>query len=321
MSPAFPAFNTLIGSLANGRVQQRAFAVNFTVFNGAIGIGSLVGSVVIDVQHAWTFQLMFLGDAVASFAAGLIALTVRPPSSQPTSPVTAPRSDVAADNPPANGGSYRQVLAEPALRRLIGINLLLALCGYAALDSGLPAYANIVTGVTPKVVALALTVNTLAIVALQLIVLKWLRGRRRSRTIAVVGAIWCVAWLVLGVSALPSNDLARVGLVLGFAAAFGFGECFMAASVSPLLNALAPPAARGRANALSGGVYSLAFVVSPAISALFIAAGLGGVWIAGLSAGCLVVSFCALTLSARLRPDQDIAAEPTIDEASPIVAP
>jgi hypothetical protein len=51
----------------------------------------------------------------------------------------------------------------------------------------------------------------------------------------------------------------------------------------------------------------VAFVVSPAISAGFIAAGLGGVWIALLAGGCLVVTATALGLGRHLTDAQDIA--------------
>jgi MFS family permease len=297
ISPTFPALNTMLGTLADGHAQQRAFALNFTFINAAIGIGGLVGSALIDVGHPWSFQLMFFGDAIASAIAAFVVLSVS--RRQPKDDKSTPEA-----RPP---GSYRQVLREPALRRFVVVTLLLALCGYAALDSGLPAYANVVAGVSPRIVALSLAANTLTIVALQLAVLKLLRGRRRSRAIAVVGIVWCGSWLLFGLSALPHSIEIRSGGVLLFAAAFGFGECFMAPSVSPLINALATEDTRGRANALLGGMFSIAFVVSPAISAGLISAGLGGAWIGLLCAGCLVVTLSAVRLAQRLRPDQDIA--------------
>jgi MFS family permease len=301
LGPTFPSFNTMLGSLAEGRAQQRAFAINFTFLNAGIGIGGLVGSAVIDIKHPWTFQLMFVGDAVASASAAGIVLTVKNRKSD----------HAASKHGESERGSYRQVLADPGLRRLVVITLLLALCGYAALDSGLPAFANVVAGVSPRVVALSLSANTLVIVALQLVVLKMLRGKRRSHAIVTVGLIWSGAWLLFGLAAFPGSYTVRAAIVIGFAALFGFGECFMATSVSPLINALATDDMRGRANALTGGMFSLAFVVSPAISAGLIALGLGGLWIGLLSAGCLVVSFCALQLSRKLTPAQDIATEAT----------
>jgi hypothetical protein len=54
-----------------------------------------------------------------------------------------------------------------------------------------------------------------------------------------------------------------------------------------------------------GGVYQIAFIVSPAIAAGFIAAGAGGLWIAMLAAGCLGVTAVALGLSHRVPLDKD----------------
>lgn len=95
--------------------------------------------------------------------------------------------------------------------------------------------------------------------------------------------------------------------MLAFAALFGLGETFMAPSMAPLVNALAPEHVRGRANALSSGRYSLAFVIFPAISAGFIAADLSGVWIPLLAGGCLIATIVALRLGRRLSPSQDVA--------------
>lgn len=203
---------------------------------------------------------------------------------------------------------YRQVIASPLLRRALILSLL-ALTGYAALDSGLPAYANVVGGVSAKVVALSLSANTLLIVLAQLPVLRLLRGRRRSSAIATVGVIWCASWVLFGFCALPGSPAARNLLVLVFAALFGLGETFMAPSMAPLVNAIAPEEVRGRANALTSGMYSVAFVISPVISAAFIASGSGGVWIALLALGCLTVTATALRLGRRLDRSQDVAEE------------
>jgi MFS family permease len=212
------------------------------------------------------------------------------------------------------------VVRNPLLVRVVFLTLLLALTGYAALDSGLPAYANVVGNVSAKVVALSLSANTLMIVVVQLPMLRLLRGRRRSHAIAVVGVVWCGSWVLFAFCALPSSALGRDAIVLAFAALFGVGETFMAPSLAPLINTLAPEEVRGRANALTSGMYSVAFVISPAISAGFIAGGLGGWWIGLLAGGCLTVTVAALRLSRRLDLRQDVA-EQTLEQAAPEFAP
>ena len=295
LGPTFPAYNTLIASLTSGEAQQRAFGVNFTVLNACIGLGGLVSGAVVDVAQPLTFQALFLGNALATALAAAIVLSI----AEPHRPV--PAGD---DGRPVG---YRQVVASPLLRRALALTLLLALTGYAALDSGLPAYANVVGGVSAKVVALSLSANTLLIVLAQLPVLRLLRGRRRSSAVAAVGVIWCLSWVLFGFCALPGSMAARNALVLVFAALFGLGETFMAPSMAPLVNAIAPEEVRGRANALTSGMYSLAFVISPMISAVFIAGGAGGFWIALLALGCLTVTATALRLGRRLSRAQDVA--------------
>jgi MFS family permease len=300
MSPTFPAFNTVLAGLTTGEAQQRAFAVNFTVLNGSIGAGGVVSGLIVSTSHALTFQVLFWGNAIVTVAAAAIVLTV--PSARP--------SPASAD---AAKPSYRAVVADPLVRRVVVLSLVLAFTGYAALDSTLPAYANVVGGVSARIIALSLSANTLLIVVVQLLVLRLLRGRRRSRAIVVVGAIWCVSWALFGLCALPSDPSIRDLVVLAFGALFGLGETFMAPSISPLLNSLAPENVRGRANALTSGMYSIAFVISPAISAAFIAGGLGGVWIGLLSGGCLLVTVMALRLGGRLTRAQDVAQAEAVD--------
>lgn len=303
--PLFPAFNTLLGGLAAGGAQQRAFAVNFTVLNAGIGVGGLIGGVVVDVHHPATFQLMFIGNAVVTLAAAGLVRSVPVPPVQPRA---------AADDTPVG---YRQVISDPLLRRVVLLALLLALTGYAALDSGLPAYANVVADVPAGVIALSLSANTLMIVLAQLPMLRLLRRRRRSHALAAVGLVWCGSWLLFGTSALPDAAWMRAAIVLAFSALFGLGETLMAPSFAPLVNSLAPEEVRGRANALTSGMYSVAFVVSPAISAGFVAAGLGGLWIILLAAGCLTVTAWSLRLRRALTREQDVGQPAVPAEPAP----
>lgn len=304
MGPTFPAFNTLLAGLTAGEAQQRAFAVNFTVLNAGIGVGGLVSGLVVDTSRPLTFQAMFWGNAVVTVIAALVVFSV---------PAARPQRDHGA----SDKAGYRQVVADPMLRRAVVLTLLLALTGYAALDSTLPAYANVVGDVSAKVVALGLSANTLMIVIVQLPVLRLLRGRRRTSAVAAVGVVWCASWALFGCCAVPGSQGARDAIVLAFAALFGFGETFMAPSIAPLVNTLAPENVRGRANALTSGMYSIAFVISPAISAAFVAGGLGGVWIGLLSGGCLVVTVVALRLGRRLPLGQDIAQAEDVTEIEP----
>jgi MFS family permease len=292
MAPRFPAFMTLLAGLTpRPDEQQRAFAVNFTVLNAGVGIGGGIGAAIASVHHPASFQAMFLGNAACCllFAMVLPKLPeIRPPGQAHAAKV-----------------GYRDVLANRPLRAVVIATLVLAFTGYAALDSGLPAFATVEAHATVRVVALALTANTALIVIAQLFVLRLVRRLRRSRALAAIGLIWAVSWAVFGLAGLGLPAGLRIACILSFAALFGLGETFMAPTISPLVNSLADDRIRGRANALSTGAYSLAFVVSPTISTGLIAGGLAGAWIGLLCAGCLATVGIGFGLGRRLTAAQD----------------
>ncbi len=292
MAPFFPAFTMLMAGInPQPHLQQRAFALNFTVLNACVGVGGAIGATVASVHRPGTFQLMFLANALTGLVFAVLLFGL--PNAR------APRL------PRQERAGYRDVLAQRGLRTVMFAALLLAFTGYAALDSGLPAYATVKAHVSVHTVALAITVNTAVIVAAQLAVLRVIRVLRRSRALAVVGLIWATAWAVFGLAALPGSAALRVTCVFTFAGLFGLGETFMAPTVGPLVNSLAQERVRGRANALSQVTYSMAFVVSPAISTAMIASGLSAVWISLLCLGCLGTALLAVRLGRQLTSSED----------------
>ena len=104
-----------------------------------------------------------------------------------------------------------------------------------------------------------------------------------------------------------------------FAVVFGLGETFMAPTMTPLVTALVPEQLLGRANAISSGMFALAFLVSPAIVTTFIANGVAGAWIGLLALGSLSITVVARHLGRRLAIDQDIG-EPELPP-EPVLEP
>lgn len=292
IAATFPAFQTMLAGLnPDPARQQRAFAVNFTGLNATIGIGGAIGAAVASVGHPASFQVLFLANGMTCVLFALIAS--RLPNVRAAHEAQAPKA------------GYREVLAIRPLRTVLAATLVLAFTGYAALDSGLPAYGTVEAHVSVRVVALSITINTGVIVISQLFVLRLVRRLRRSRSLVMIGLVWSIAWAIFGASALPLAPGVRVACVLAFNGLFGFGETFMAPTVSPLVNSLAGDRIRGRANALSSVAYSVAFVVSPAICTGMIAAGLAALWIALLSVGCFGTILLALRLGRQLTGQQD----------------
>jgi MFS family permease len=294
-APAYPAFMTLLAGLCQDLIlQQRAVLINVTLVNAAIGVGGAIGATVVSVHHPGTFQALFLANGICCV---LFAVLV---SRLPNAGVTQ-----ETRQEPREKTGYREVLANPSLRVVVIATLVLAFTGYAAVDAGLAAFATVEGHATVRIVALSLTVNTACIVLSGLFALGLIRKLRRSRALAMIGLIWAGSWATLGASGLALPHWARVMCIFGFAALFGVGETFMAPTIAPLVNSLADNRIRGRANALSNGSSSLAFVLSPAISTSLIAAHLSGVWIGLLIGGCLLVAAVAIRLGRLLTGTQD----------------
>lgn len=284
LGPSFPAGNALLGRMVTEPQQvSRAYGMQFTVLNAGIGVGTLIASAVVDTSRAVTFEALFVAAAGTCLVMSALLPVV-------TGPV-ARTEDSALP-------SYKVVLADRAFRRVCLAALLFAMTGYAALDSGLPAYARVEGHVPPPVIALAFTVNTVLIVALQLPVLRWLRSWRRTQALAVASALWALSWLLLGAAV-------STPVVLVFAALFGLGEVFQSPAFQPLVNALAADELRGRYNALSGAMFSIAFVLSPALSGALIGNGLGRLWIGLLVGGSVATSLVMLDLRRMLTDRQD----------------
>lgn len=297
LGPSFPAGSALLSGMIGAAEQARAFGIQFTLLNAAIGVGGTVGALTVDVHRPATFVALYAGNAVACLVYAVLVPRGRGPVHRS-----------AADQSPP---SYREVLGDPVFRRVCLLSLLLAVTGYAALDSGLPAYSRVVGHVPPSTLGLVFAVNTTIIVAGQLAVLRLIGHWRRTRALATAGVIWALSWALLLL--LPGlHGAAGVALVLGFGGIFGLGEIFLAPALQPLVNAVATDRLRGRYNALSQSTFSIAFVASPALSAGLIAQGYGRVWLLLLVAGTAAVVFVALRLRSRLTDVQDgvVVAEP-----------
>jgi len=297
-APMFPALGTMIAGLTpDPAAQQRAFAINFTLQNAAIGVGLAIGATLANVHRAGSFQVLFLADAASCvvFAAVLQLL--------PTL-----RRSRAGDEPKA---AYRDLLSHRGLRLVLVASLLLAFTSFPAFDSGLPAFATVEGHVSARVVALSMTANTAVIVAAQLTVLKVIRRVRRSYALVATGLIFAVSWAVFGLAGLPLTAAARIACVVGFTALFGLGETVMSPTMGPLVNSLTDDRVRGRANALASLSTSLALIVSPAIATGLIAVGAAGVWIGLLCLGCLGTVAIGARLRRTLTTEQDHVSAPS----------
>jgi MFS family permease len=295
---AWPAGTALFARLVPSQQRTWLFGVRFAIINLGVGVGGLVAAGLVSGYAVSTFQRLYLVCA-ATYVLGIGLLLSIPRS---TGQLTPDEVEEAAAAEPVG---YRHILRDRVFVRLLVAGLVLVTFGYAQLESGFTAYVTQVSDVPARWLGVSFGFNTAAIVIAQLVVLKLIAGRSRTRLLALVGVLWAVNWVFIG-SSVWFGTLAVAVLILSVAGIlFGLGETLWAPLFPALVNELAVESARGRYNAAASMVWNFASVVGPLYAGAMIGAGLGTLWVLVTTAGCLVGAAAMLTLRRRLTRAQD----------------
>jgi MFS family permease len=290
----WPGFNAMIGAVVPSDIRQRYFGINFTLVNLGIGIGGLLAGSIVDVHRPGTFVAIYLGNALSFLAPVAVLLG---PLRHVSGKVAHPVSD--QDGEPIRT-SYLDILRDKAMVPVIALTFLSAFVGYAQSQAGFTAYARLVGGVSTRTIGYAFAANTAAIVLLQLLVLQRIEGRRRTRVILVLSALWAVSWLMTGLSGLLPGTTMAAALVIGGFVVFGLGETLLQPTIPAITNDLSPDHLRGRYNAVMAGAFQLAAVTGPVVAGVMLGARLNVGFIGMLVLGCAVMAFIALAVEHRI---------------------
>ena len=283
---SWPSSQSLVASIVPSPIRQRYFGMNFALLNLGIGIGGVAGGLVADVHRPLTFQLMYVVES-ASYVPAMVLLLG--PLRHAGGPVRRP-----AHVGPAAPVGYLSLLRRPAVLSLTLLSFATAFVGYAQLNAGMPAYARAVSEVSTRGLGWAFAANTLVIVALQLVVLRRIEGRRRTRVVVVMSLLWAAAWLLLAGSSLVPGTVGATLLVTGCASVFALGETLMQPSLPAMVNDMAPDHLRGRYNAVTSVGFQAASVAGPPVAGFLVGRGLGSVWIGLLMGGLVLVAVISL---------------------------
>ncbi|MEW1954328.1 MFS transporter [Terrabacter sp. NPDC080008] len=309
----WPASSSLVGSLIPSDQRQRYFGINFTLLNLGIGIGGIVGGRFVDVTRPGTFEAIYLLDA----ASYLLPLAILLGPLRRAGGRVLHATHGATDDAGARV-SYLTLLRDRRLRALLALGAVAAVVSYPQLNVGMPAYARAEGQVSTEGLGYAFAANTVVIVLLQLFVLQRIEGRRRTRVTVVMAATWAVAWSLLGATSLVPGTVTATILLCGVAGVFGLGETMLQPTSAAMVNDLAPDHLRGRYNALSSLMFSLAFAGGPVVASFLVGRGLGWVYIGFLVGGCVALAVIALLVE-RVVPDQVNGLRPV--EPAPAVVP
>src|SRR5689334_10308647 len=289
----WPTSQALISSVVPSAIRARYFGMNFSLLNLGIGIGGIIGGLVANVDHLWSFQLMYLGDAV-SYVPSLFLVQV--PLRHIGGPAPVP------EDGPAEAVTYLQVFRAPAMRTVCALFFVSAFVGYSQLNAGMPAYSRVIGEVSTRGLGFAFAANTLVIVLLQLVVLQRIEGRRRTRVIVVMSAVWATSWALLAASGISPGTVSATVFVAACASVFALGETLLQPTMPAIVNDLAPDHLRGRYNALTAGVFQAASILGPIVAGFMIGHGLHLEFVGMLVLGCGLTAWLS---AVRLEPQLD----------------
>ncbi|HEV7733694.1 MAG TPA: MFS transporter [Candidatus Binatia bacterium] len=291
----WPANQALVASIVSSERRQRYFGVQFACVNAGIGIGGIIGALFVDTARPGTFVAIYRADA-ATFLLALAILAV--PLRHLGGPPARSRTIV-----PDDVGSYADVLRDRVFRRYLVVSFVAAFVGYGQIEGGWTAYANAVARVSSRTLGIAFAVNTAIIVLLQLVVLRLIDGRRRTRLLMIHATVWGASWAVLGLAGqTPASPLADVLMVVAFGL-FGVGETLLSPTAPAIVNDVAPERLRGRYNATAAVAFQGAAISGPVVAGILLGRNLGDAFIAMLIAGCAVLGVAALRLE-RVLPSR-----------------
>lgn len=281
----WPSQSALLAGLTPPSRRHAAFALQRVTRNLGIGLGGVAGGLIATTSSPGSFTVLFLVDA-ATFLVFVAMLAF------------VPEPELPAEDGSLTPARYADVLRDRVFLGIVVLNVLFVSAGYAQFEL-LPVFAKNEAGVTETGIGLIFFVNTLVIVLAQFPVSKGLEGRRRMPALALMCALWAVAWIVVLVGG-HWLEAAAAAAAFGVAAiVFGFGECFQGPVQGALVADLAPPRLRGRYMAVSTISWDVGFVVGPAVGGFVLQAQPLALWPLA-AVVCLLAGAGALALERDL---------------------
>jgi MFS family permease len=303
----WPSQSTLVARLTPGARRHAAFAQQRLTMNLGIGLGGLAGGLIAHVSNPRTFTVLFLLDAVTFLGyVGMIAL------------IDDPGVEVDETMAPA---SYGAVFRDRTFLGLWGLNFLFVSAGYSLINL-FPQFARDHSHVSEREIGLIFAVNTGVIVLAQLPLSRWIEGKRRMRALALMPALWAVAWLLVdGTGAWLDATPAFIAFAVA-AGLLGVGECFHGPAHQALVADIAPAQLRGRYFAVHSLSWGLAGTVGPAAGGFILAAAPFALWPLA-SVVCVFAAGGALAMERFIPPrlrriPRDEASIPGLAEPAPV---
>jgi MFS family permease len=304
-----PALATMVVRCSTPATRSHAFALQFTLVNLGMGIGAMIGGQIVDVHRPSSLTLLFTVEGLMFLVLAAVTGSVRIPAA-PFAPAASAGTSTAGGAAPRSG--FPALLGDKAMIRICVLAALIFFTCYGQFESGVAAYATTVVGTSPSILGFALGANTLAIVLIQMIVVRITARRRRSTAIAATGLVWLGAWATAALAGLIRADaVAATVAMVSVYALFGVGEALLAPTLGPIVADLAPGRLLGTYNAAFALVKQIAVAMGPAAGVLLVGAGASAAYLLVMAGCSVLITVLALRLRRQLTPVQDNAVRPT----------
>jgi MFS family permease len=284
----WPSQSTLIARLTPPARRHAAFAQQRVTMNLGIGLGGLTGGLIANVANPSSFTVLFLVDAATFLGYVGVLFLIHDPG-------------VAEEERSSERSSYRAVVRDRLFGGLWVLNFLFVAAGYSLFNL-VPPFARDQAHVSEREIGVFFFVNTAVIVIAQLPISRAIEGRRRMRALALMPALWIVAWLMLDAGAYWLDATVAFVVMTIALAIFGIGECFHGPAHQALVAEIAPGHLRGRYFAVHSLSWGLAGTVGPAVGGFLLATKPFALWPAA-AAVCFVAMIGTLLLERRV-PDR-----------------
>ncbi|MEW6569244.1 MAG: MFS transporter [Chloroflexota bacterium] len=279
-----PAVNAVVADLVPAEGRPRAYGYLYW----AINLGFAFAPTIAGLLARWNYFLLFLGDALTTFAFGLIVLW----GVRETRPAEA-RARTAA----GGRGRLARLGQEPLMLAFAGLGLCFGII-YMQANVTLPLDMQ-ADKLGPEIYGLAISFNGILIVLLSLplsnLVVRWPRFGSLAAAALFVGAGF-------GLTAFSTT-------LLGYVAAIGvwtLGEIIGSAVAPAVVADLSPLDLRGLYQGVFGAAWGLSFFVGPALGGwVFQHLGSQALWAGCFLLGCLVaLGYLAMSRPANRRLTQ-----------------
>lgn len=265
-----PTFTTMMIDIVPDEQRAKAFSLNYWANNAAFTFAALVGGLV----AAYDFTLVFVINAATTVATGLILFFLI----GETRPVEEPGSHEAG--PPERARPFR----DPAFMALCLVTFLGSVVFVQHLNA-LPL-AMSADGLSARTFGVIIAINSVLIVAGQLLVPSLVNGFPRSRVMATASVLIGVGF---GLTALADSAWAYAATVV----IWTVGEMMYSPIGGTLAAALSPTYGRGSYQGALSLCMALAALLGP-VAAGFAAERAGSTWV---WVGCLVAGLAAAAVA------------------------